>query len=264
MNLKNRKNLIKTAALGGALVIICIVVFLAARSNPQQQRTLLTQFVLSGGAIVWFIQLPLSIITIGLIIDYCLNIKTSALLPSNFGADIIKNIRVNGWQRLDKILVGKNDLVSVAVLAAVRNKFIDRRRVEMQLQMQNAVMDTLKQQCRALLRKIELLNIIGNVSPMIGLFGTVYGMIKLFNSIVVAGGQPSPEQMADGISVALVTTFWGLLTAIPALVVHSFFSNKIESIAHQAAIGAEMVLVEIKNSIETQNLSSPAEQSDET
>ncbi|MDD5134907.1 MAG: MotA/TolQ/ExbB proton channel family protein [Phycisphaerae bacterium] len=250
MNLKNKKNLIKTAALGAAMVIIGIIIFLAAGGNPHQQRTMLTQFVLSGGAIVWFIQIPLSIITIGLIIDYCLNIKASALLPSNFGAEIIKNIRINGWQKLDRILAGENDLVSVAILAAVRNKFIDRRQVEMQLQMQNAVMDTLKQQSRALLRKIEMLNIIGNVSPMIGLFGTVYGMIKLFNSIVVAGGQPSPEQMADGISVALVTTFWGLLIAIPALVVHSFFSNKIESIAHQAAIGAEMVLVEIKNSID--------------
>jgi biopolymer transport protein ExbB len=259
MNLKNGKNLIKTAALGGALIIICIIVFLAVRGNQQQQRTLLTQFVLSGGVIVWFIQLPLSVITIGLIIDYCLNIKTSALLPPNFGTDIIKDIRVNGWQRLDKILAGKGDLVSVAVLAAVRNKSIDRRQVEMQLQMQNAVMDTLKQQCRALLRKIETLNIIGNVSPMLGLFGTVYGMIKLFNSIVVAGGQPSPEQMADGISVALVTTFWGLLIAIPALVVHGFFSNKIESIAHQAASSAEMILVEIKNSIETPNSSLLAE-----
>jgi biopolymer transport protein ExbB len=259
MNLKNGKNLIKTAALGGALIIICIIVFFAVRGSQQQQRTLLTQFVLSGGVIVWFIQLPLSVITIGLIIDYCLNIKTSALLPPNFGTDIIKDIRVNGWQRLDKILAGKGDLVSVAVLAAVRNKSIDRRQVEMQLQMQNAVMDTLKQQCRALLRKIETLNIIGNVSPMLGLFGTVYGMIKLFNSIVVAGGQPSPEQMADGISVALVTTFWGLLIAIPALVVHGFFSNKIESIAHQAASSAEMILVEIKNSIETPNSSLLAE-----
>jgi hypothetical protein len=127
MNLKNGKNLIKTAALGGALIIICIIVFFAVRGSQQQQRTLLTQFVLSGGVIVWFIQLPLSVITIGLIIDYCLNIKTSALLPPNFGTDIIKDIRVNGWQRLDKILAGKGDLVSVAVLAAVRNKSIDRR-----------------------------------------------------------------------------------------------------------------------------------------
>jgi len=98
---------------------------------------------------------------------------------------------------------------------------------------------------------------------MIGLFGTVYGMIKLFNSIVLAGGQPRPEQMADGVGIALVTTFWGLLIAIPALIVHSILGNRIESIAHEAATQAEMILVEIKNSIEIQPLSEPIE-SDET
>ena len=93
-------------------------------------------------------------------------------------------------------------------------------------------------------------NIIGNVSPMIGLFGTVFGMIKLFNSIVIAGGQPRPEQMADGISIALVTTFWGLLVAIPALTLHCIFKNKIESIATEAVVEAEMIIVEIKKHID--------------
>lgn len=253
MNLKNRKRLIRAAILAASLTIVCVGVFFAARNSPQQsQRTFLTQFVISGGAIVWFIQLPLSVITIGLIIDYCLKIRANALLPADFGTGIIKDIRTGGWQILDQTLAGKTDLVSSAIFTAVRNKSIDRRQFDMQIQMQNAVADTLKQQCRVLLRKIEWLNIIGNVSPMIGLFGTVYGMIKLFNSIVLAGGQPRPEQMADGISVALVTTFWGLLIAIPALVVHSVFSNKIESIAHQAAVQCEMILVEIKDSIDKQ------------
>jgi biopolymer transport protein ExbB len=249
--MKTKKEIIKTSVVIAVLAIACLVVLLAARSNAQpNQRTFLTQFVISGGAIVWFIQLPLSIITIGLIIDYCLKIRAGALLPADFGTAIIKEIRVSGWQILDQTLAGKNDLVSKAVYAAIRNKSVDRRQFDMQLQMQSAVIDTIKQQCKVLTRKIEWLNIIGNVSPMLGLFGTVYGMIKLFNSIVLAGGQPRPEQMADGISVALVTTFWGLLIAIPALVVHSIFSNKIESIAHQAAVQSEMILVEIKNSID--------------
>jgi biopolymer transport protein ExbB len=251
MNLKNKTKLIRLLTLAASLMVVCVAVFLAARHNPQQsQRTFLMQFVVSGGAIVWFIQLPLSVMTVGLIIDYFINMKTSTLLPANFGAEIIKDIRVRGWQVLDQTLADKTDLVSSAIFLAVRNKSIDRRQFDMQIQMQNAVVDTLKQQCRVLLRKIEWLNIIANVSPMIGLFGTVYGMIKLFNSIVLAGGQPRPEQMADGISIALVTTFWGLLTAIPALVVHGIFCNKIESIAHQAAIQSEMILVEIKDSID--------------
>jgi biopolymer transport protein ExbB len=264
MILNLRKNLIRTIILAAVLTSVCIVVFFAARSSPEQNhRTLFTQFVISGGSIVWFILLPLSVITVGLTIDYFMNIKASILLPPNSGAEIIRIIRDKDRQKLIEILTEKKDFVSTAVLAAVRNQSADRRQIEIQLQIQNTIADALKQQCRVLLRKIEWLNIIGNVSPMIGLFGTVYGMIKLFNSIVLAGGQPRPEQMADGISIALVTTFWGLLIAIPALVVHSIFSNRIESIAQQAAIQAEMVLIEIKNSIENQPFSKPAEKLDE-
>jgi len=264
MILTIRKNLVRIITLAAALTAVCIVVFFVIQNNSEQNhRTFFTQFVISGGSIVWFILLPLSVITVGLTIDYFMNIKASILLPTDAGAEIIRTIRDKGWQKLLEILAEKKDLVSTAVLAAVRNKFADRRQIEIQLQMQNTIADALKQQCRQYLRKIEWLNIIGNVSPMIGLFGTVYGMIKLFNSIVLAGGQPRPEQMADGVGIALVTTFWGLLIAIPALIVHSILGNRIESIAHEAAIQAEMILVEIKNSIEIQPLSEPIE-SDET
>jgi len=68
-----------------------------------------------------------------------------------------------------------------------------------------------------LLRRVEPLNIIGNISPMIGLFGTVYGMILAFSEIVTSGGTPDPVGLAAGIGTALTTTFWGLVVAIPAV-----------------------------------------------
>ena len=66
-------------------------------------------------------------------------------------------------------------------------------------------------------RHVEILNVIGQVSPMVGLFGTVYGMILAFQSIVASGGNADPVLLAGGIGTALVTTFWGLVVAIPAL-----------------------------------------------
>ena len=87
---------------------------------------------------------------------------------------------------------------------------------------------------------------IGNVSPMVGLFGTVFGMIKLFNTIVVTGGQPQPSQLAEGISVALVTTFWGLFIAIPALSMYGVFRNRIETLVSEAVSEAEDVMPEIR------------------
>ena len=96
------------------------------------------------------------------------------------------------------------------------------------------------------MRKIEWLSLIGNVSPMVGLFGTVFGMIKLFDTIVVAGGQPQPAQLAGGISVALVTTFWGLSIAIPALAIYGVFRNRIETLVSDAVIEAENIMPKIR------------------
>ena len=74
-------------------------------------------------------------------------------------------------------------------------------------------------------------------------------MIKLFNAIVVAGGQPQPAQLADGISVALVTTFWGLFIAIPALAIHGVFRNRIEALAGDAVTESENIVPEIRRSL---------------
>lgn len=253
INGKRNKNILRAALLIAALAVVCAVFFFAAAPSPHHgQRTFFTQFVISGGPIVWFILLPLSVVTVALTINYCLKITPAQLLYPDCGAEIIKNLWSNGPEKTAQKLRSKSDLVSKAVFAVVRNRTSDRRELQAQLQMQTVVKDSLTQQGRALYRKIEPLNIIGNVSPMIGLFGTVFGMIKLFNSIVAASGQPRPEQMADGISIALVTTFWGLLVAIPALVAHSIFANRIESIAHQAMVQIEMILVEVKNSFESQ------------
>ena len=108
--------------------------------------------------------------------------------------------------------------------------------------MENAMAEMIEQDATALLRKIEWLHIIGNVAPMIGLFGTVWGMIDAFHGIVSAGGQPEPADLAGGISTALVTTWWGLVVAIPALAAYGLLKNRIDSLAAEVAVTAENLL----------------------
>ncbi|MHC4455943.1 MAG: MotA/TolQ/ExbB proton channel family protein, partial [Planctomycetota bacterium] len=120
--------------------------------------------------------------------------------------------------------------------------------------MRNLLFESLQEQALGYVRKIEWINLIGNVSPMVGLFGTVFGMIKLFNAIVMAGGQPQPAQLAEGISVALVTTFWGLFIAIPALAIYGVFQNRIEALASDAVAEAENILPQIRLSLKKPTL----------
>ena len=92
--------------------------------------------------------------------------------------------------------------------------------------MERALEETSDAETTRMLRPIEYLNVLGNIAPMLGLFGTVYGMIVAFNKLVETGGKPDPGELAAGISTALVTTFWGLVVAMPALAAYALIRNQ--------------------------------------
>jgi biopolymer transport protein ExbB len=81
---------------------------------------------------------------------------------------------------------------------------------------------------------------------MIGLFGTVYGMILAFHAIVMTGGNADPILLAGGISTALTTTFWGLIVAIPALAGYAIVRNRIDEFTADATLRAEELLNEFR------------------
>ena len=93
-----------------------------------------------------------------------------------------------------------------------------------------------------MVRPVELLNVLGNIAPMIGLLGTVYGMIRAFQVLVATGGQPDPVLLAAGISTALVTTLWGLLVAIPALAGYALIRNRLDALTADAVLAAEALI----------------------
>ncbi|HWB18887.1 MAG TPA: MotA/TolQ/ExbB proton channel family protein [Phycisphaerales bacterium] len=95
-------------------------------------------------------------------------------------------------------------------------------------------------------RRVEYLNVMAQVSPMLGLFGTIWGMILAFRSIVEAGGNASPVLLAGGIGTALTTTFWGLLIAIPALTTYALVRNRVDELTTHATRRVEELLEEFK------------------
>ncbi len=96
------------------------------------------------------------------------------------------------------------------------------------------------------LRRIEVLNVFGQVAPMVGLFGTVYGMIVAFFTIARMGGTADPVALAGGIGTALVTTFWGLLIGIPALAAFAMVRNRIDAAGAEAAREAERTVARLR------------------
>ncbi|MBE0537709.1 MAG: MotA/TolQ/ExbB proton channel family protein [Phycisphaerae bacterium] len=200
------------------------------------------QFVIAGGKIVWFVLLPMSVAALYLALDLALTVRRRRLLPATVTGEILAMAHAVVPAQLPARLSGREDLVSRTLLRTLSKS----RRVQADIQhLQHIAAECLQEQGLHLLRKVEWCNIIGNVAPMVGLFGTVFGMIQAFNVLGIAGGQPPHDQLAAKISIALVTTFWGLLIAIPALAVHGIFRTRVETLISEAAVEVEDLLFEI-------------------
>lgn len=112
--------------------------------------------------------------------------------------------------------------------------------------MEKAMGDASEERAARLFRKIEYLNLLGSVCPMLGLFGTVYGMMEAFSTIAATGGTAKPSDLAAGIMIALFSTFLGLFAAIPALVGYAIFKGRIDQFSIEATLVAEELLANFK------------------
>jgi biopolymer transport protein ExbB len=89
---------------------------------------------------------------------------------------------------------------------------------------------------------LSYMALIGNISPMIGLFGTVQGMISAFQTIASSGSTPKPSDLAMNISTALFTTLAGLAIAIPAIAVYNILRNRVQRMTLQVGVTSEELI----------------------
>lgn len=94
-------------------------------------------------------------------------------------------------------------------------------------------------------RGLTVLEIVAGISPLIGLLGTVLGMVTVFDAIS-ARGVGNPQILSEGISKALVTTIAGLSIAIPSLAFHSWFSRRVEDLAVEMQDRATSFIVKVQ------------------
>lgn len=193
-------------------------------------------YFVDGGWVVWFIELPMSIAMVALSVMFLLEFRRSNMMPEP-SLDQIRSL-LEARQYREAIDYTANDPAMVSNVVHTALAEASNGYPAMERSMEEAIDDWASRS----LRKIEHLNTIGNIAPMVGLFGTVFGMIQTFQTIVSEGGVPNAASLASGISVALVTTLWGLAIAIPALSVFANVRNRVEGIAAVAALRGQELL----------------------
>lgn len=164
-----------------------------------------------------------SVLGLAIVIERAFSLRSrKVLVPEIISAiNEIKNMEdVRVTERICEANLGP---FANIVLVALRNQDLPRE------ELKETILDQGRQQVRILERGLVALETIAGVSPLLGLMGTVLGMIKVFNVISQQGiGQASV--LSGGISEALITTVTGLAIGIPALVAFNFFTNKAENL----------------------------------
>lgn len=131
--------------------------------------------------------------------------------------------KVNAQVKSDK--PNKNNPLGRVLMVAEANPHADPETLELKLG------EAILQETPALERFLTLIKIISTIAPLMGLLGTVTGMIAVFQQITVYGAG-DPTIMAGGISMALMTTVEGICAAIPAILMHSWVKSKADRITH--------------------------------
>jgi biopolymer transport protein ExbB len=180
----------------------------------------LGQVFQDAGAIGWCIVL-LSVIAMGVIIKFFVDLKRDKLAPPDLLDELDALIEEKNYDEALGICEDENNFISNVVLAGLNKVNHPFATIE------GAVEEALDEESVKLHMKVGWLSLIAQIAPMMGLLGTVSGMITCFGTIAEKETGVSPKDLAGGIKAALITTLFGLIVAIPVASAFVFFRNRV-------------------------------------
>lgn len=211
----------------------------AAEAAPQGFFSIL----FSGGWVglaILLVLLGLSITAAYLVIEHIMTLRRKELMPDGL-SDQVRQLLLKGrLQEADRMCRDQPSFLSFVLLSGMAEIEGGWSAVE------KALEDATAEQSARLFRRVEYLSVIGNIAPMVGLLGTVTGMIFAFQRVASTQGAAGAGELAEGIYQALVTTVGGLIVAIPSLGAFAIFRNRIDQLVAEAAYLAQHVFTPLK------------------
>ena len=175
----------------------------------------------AAGWPIWFLLLA-SVIAVALIIERSISLRSKKIIPPTLLEQVVGVYQRQGLspEVIDRL---SRDSPLGAVLAAGLRNLKSSRYV-----MKEAIEEAGRAVAHDLERFLTTLGTIATAAPLLGLFGTVIGMIEIFGSQSPSG--TNPQQLAHGISIALYNTAFGLVVAIPAMIFYRHFRAKVDEL----------------------------------
>jgi biopolymer transport protein ExbB len=215
-----------------------------AESVPQKKAPQgFFQILFSGGpvgVIIMLVLIGLSLTAAYLVFENALSLRKSEIIPPTLSDEVRDLVSAGEYAKATKVCREKPCFLSFVLLYGLNEADSGWTEVE------KATEDALGEQSARLFRKVEYLSVLGNIAPMVGLLGTVTGMLMAFKEVADTGGNAGASQLAAGIYQALVTTVVGLIIAIPSLGAFAIFRNRVDQFVAEAAYAAQHALAPLK------------------
>ncbi|MDA8782834.1 MotA/TolQ/ExbB proton channel family protein [Porticoccaceae bacterium] len=183
------------------------------------------QIFLSGGWLMWPI-LICSIVVVAISIERFIALKSDRVIPAGQLADVWSKLRSKALTGEALKTLRDSSPLGYILAAGISNAGHGRD------VMKDSIEEAAGQVIHSLERFLVLLSNIANITPLLGLLGTVLGMIQVFSDIMLFGTGNAAD-LAGGISQALITTAAGLTVAIPAMMSHRYFERHVDSLVVQ-------------------------------
>ena len=175
----------------------------------------------AAGWPIWFLILA-SIIAVGLIIERSISLSANRVAPPSLLDEVIKELKQRGVSEGMLARLAESSPLGRIFAAGLKNI---KSPPEM---MKESIEEAGRKVTHELERFLTTLGTIASISPLLGLFGTVVGMIEIFGSQTAMGNNPAT--LAHGISVALYNTAFGLIVAIPSMIFYRHFRAQVDSL----------------------------------
>lgn len=195
------------------------------------------------GISIWLMLFITSLVTCWLIVDAFLNVREAKLCPQTVVEGVKEGLNSGDVDSALSVCQEKQSMFSATIEACLTKipKGFNS--------MHSAAGSVIEKEEERLMQKINYLNLCGAVAPMLGLLGTVTGMVSAFFTLGTSSGAEKAQLLALSISQALYTTAAGLIISVPALVAYNIFKNRATNIVIHVENNTSDILEEIKDRV---------------
>lgn len=224
--------------------LVCAVVFTFGAGLAWGQDVASTsepgvwELVMSGGT-VGLLLVVLSCVALFLILEQAVVLGRKRLIPPLLVSELTRHFENRTMKTAEELCRTRDSFLSRVLLVGLAER---GRGLEV---MERALEDAGRAETSRLLHRVGYLSVIANMAPMMGLLGTVIGMIGAFGQIA-SQGTPTPDKLAGPIAKALVTTCEGLIVAIPCVAFYYIYDHRVRGAATQCGQVIEELLRMVK------------------